>query len=113
MDDNIVSDFAIDDFTQPEPYKFPYEDYQIIGDTTEIDKVIQTAGIINIDVDDITSTLSTDTLNYVTVGYSENIYNAIEQSVENMPIPETDVAKCFFIFWFPKMTSHICQILKI
>lgn len=57
-------DFITDFLKEPEPYKFPYEDYQIIGDTTEIDKVIQTAGIINIGVADITSTLSTDTLNY-------------------------------------------------
>ena len=36
-----------------EPYKFPYEEYRIIGDTVEIDKVINTCGFINIEVDDV------------------------------------------------------------
>lgn len=77
-------------------YRFPYEDYQIIGDTSEIDKVIQTCGHINIDVADITSTLSTDTLNYVTVGIGGNIEDALKQSIDNLPIITGQVGKLLF-----------------
>lgn len=81
---------------------FPYENYQIVGDTTEIDKVIQTAGIINIGVADITSTLSTDTLNYVTVGVGGNIEDALKLSVENLPITPIQVGKMLFQILIPK-----------
>lgn len=81
---------------------FPYENYQIVGDTTEIDKVIQTAGIINIGVADITSTLSTDTLNYVTVGVGGNIEDALKLSVDNLPITPIQVGKMLFQILIPK-----------
>lgn len=101
-DTTRCEDFITEFLKGPEPYKFPYEDYKIIGDTAEIDKVIGTCGIINIGIDDITSTLSTDTMNYVTVGIGENICNAIEQLVENLPTPVTDVAKMLFQILIPK-----------
>ncbi len=82
-------------------YKFPYEDYRIIGDTALIDKVIRTWGFINIDVADITSTLSKDTLNYVTVGVGDNITDALERSVENLPITTDNVAKMLLQMLIP------------
>lgn len=67
-----------------------------------IDHVIQTAGLININVADITSTLSTDTLNYVTVGVGLNVVDAMEQSVNNLPIPAGQVGKMLFQILIPK-----------
>lgn len=54
-----------------EPYKFPYEEYRIIGDTVEIDKVINTCGFINIEVDDVRTALSKEKVNYVSTGVAE------------------------------------------
>ncbi len=67
-----------------------------------IDQIIQTCGHINIDVADITSTLSTDTLNYVTVGIGGNITDAVEQSVDNLPINSDQVGKMLFQILIPK-----------
>ncbi len=100
VDVSVCGD-SIYDFYIPQ-YKFPYEDYHIVGDTANIEKVVQTCGIINIDVADITSTLSTDTLNYVTVGVGLNIVDAMEQSVENLPIPAGLVGKMLFQILIPK-----------
>lgn len=83
-------------------YKFPYENYRIIGDTAEIDTVINTCGMINIGVADITSTFSTDTVNYVTVGVGNNIVDAMEQSVDNLPINSDQVGKMLFQILIPK-----------
>ena len=83
-------------------YKFPYEDYRIVGDVAEIEKVIQTCGMINIGVADITSTLSTDTVNYVTVGVGDSITDAVEQSVDNLHITAGQVGKMLFQILIPK-----------
>lgn len=90
-------------------YKFPYEDYRIIGDTSEIEKVVQTCGMINIDVADITSILSTDTMNYVTIGFGGNIVDAMKQSIENLPVATGDVANMLFQILVPKNTAKGCQ----
>ena len=58
----------LDTLEAPEPYRFPYEDYKIIGDTGEIDKIIYAHGIINLDLTDVASTLSTEAANYLSVG---------------------------------------------
>ncbi len=67
-----------------------------------IDQIIQTCGHINIDVADIASTLSTDTLNYVTVGFGNSITDAVEQSVDNLPINSDQVGKILFQILIPK-----------
>lgn len=89
-----------------------------------IDQIIQTCSMINIDVPDITSTLSTDTLNYVTVGFGNNITDAMEQSVDNLPITSDQVGKMLFQIFYPNkrkpqnnnfskpMTSSIFQFIN-
>ncbi len=91
---------TFDDYAIPQ-YKFPYADYKIVGDTALIDKIINTAGYLNIEVADITNTLSKDTLNYVTVGVGDNITDAFEQSVENLPIPTINVGRMLFQILIP------------
>lgn len=77
-----------------------------------IDHVIQTAGLINIDVPDITSTLSTDTLNYVTIGVGNNITDAVEQSVDNLPINLDQVGKMLFQILIPKHHKPDISVAK-
>ena len=91
----------IDDFAIPQ-CKIQYEDYRIVGDVAEVEKVIQTCGMINIGVADITSTLSTDTVNYVTVGIGGNIMDAMERSVGNLPITAGQVGKMLLQILIPK-----------
>lgn len=113
-DTTRCEDFITEFLKGPEPYKFPYEDYQIIGDTTEIDKVIQTCGHINIDVADITSTLSTDTLNYVTVGIGGNIEDALKQSVDNLPAITGQVGKMLFqILTSKEYKTYLSEIKSV
>lgn len=84
-----------------ETYRFPYDDYKIVGDTANIDKIINAEGIMNIDVGDIISILSTDTLNYVTVGVGTDITKAVEQSVDNLPITTDNVGKMLLQILIP------------
>lgn len=48
----------------------PYEDYDIIGNVSEIQKIISTPGIINISKGDLLSSLTSSGRNYVTTGFS-------------------------------------------
>ncbi len=84
------------------PYPFPYRDYTIIGDTAIIDKVINTWGIINISIPDITSTLSVDTVNYVTEGYAEGLQcfvNALKDALGNLPIEIDSISNILINIW--------------
>lgn len=96
------------------PYKFPYEDYEIVGDTTEIGWVINTDGFINLDVADIVSTLSKESVNYVTVGSADGegcIANALKDAVSKLPIEIGNVSKLLFNIWMPKnMPSPMAEM---
>lgn len=87
------------------PYRFPCENYMIIGDTEEIDKIINTCGYINIDVGDIEKTLSNETTNYVSTGSAEGagcIVNALKDAVSKLPIAIDRITDLLFNIWVPK-----------
>lgn len=97
-------------------YKFPYDNYKIIGDTAEIDKIINTCGFINLSVDDITSTLSSDTLNYVAVGTACGkgcIANALADAIDKLPIEMDCISKMLFQIWIPKDMPSPMNEMKI
>ncbi len=81
---------------------FPYEDYRIIGDTAQLDNVLKSNGVLNIDYGDIRRTLSTDKLNYISVGIGDNITDVLEQSVENLPISTENISDMLFYVFSPK-----------
>lgn len=88
-----------------EPYKFPYEQYKIIGDTAEIDKIFKASGYINIDIGDIESTLSKETINYVSTGKAGGpncIVNALAEALDKLPIEINTISKLLYNIWTPK-----------
>lgn len=108
----------LDTLEVPEtPYKFPYKDYEIVGDTVEIDRVINTCGNINIDVADIESTLSKDAVNYVTIGSADGegcIANALKGAIGKLPIEIGNTSKILFNIWMSKnMQSPMTEMKSI
>lgn len=85
---------------------YSYCGCKIIGDYSAFRQVKNVCGMINIDVADIISTLSTETLNYVTVGVGDNITNAMVQSVESLPISPEQAKKMLFQILVPKDYIH-------
>ena len=86
--------------------KIPYEDYIIIGDTAEINRIINTCGHINLNVDDVQSTLSTSGTNYVTTGYAAGsgcIVIALQDALDKLPIKTDSIGKLLFNIWMPKI----------
>ena len=89
-------------------YRFPYEDYKIIGDITEIEKIYQANGYINIDVGDILNTLSKETVNYVSTGSGDGyefIGQALDNALTNLPIPVDNISEILFNIWVPRKIS--------
>lgn len=84
--------------------------------TLEIDRIINTCGFINLSVDDITSTLSSDTLNYVAVGTACGkgcIANALADAIDKLPIEMDCISKMLFQIWIPKDMPSPMNEMKI
>lgn len=92
----------------PDPiieHEIPYEDYIIIGDTAEIDRIYRSNGCINLDIPDFLSTLSKTTNNYVSIGSADGAYcvvNALIDALHKLPIEIDAISKFLFNVWTPK-----------
>lgn len=99
----------LDTLEVPEPYRFPYEDYKIIGDTGEIDKIIYTPGIINLDVADVASTLSAKAVNYLsgaTANGERAVADAFAEAIDKLPIKPDSISKMLFQIWLPRDAQY-------
>ena len=59
--------------------------YPMIGDTKELDFILTSAGFINIEMDDIISSLSLAENNYVTSGHATTLSAAFTSAVGKLP----------------------------
>ncbi|MDE6100819.1 MAG: hypothetical protein K2L46_05940 [Paramuribaculum sp.] len=113
-DNDIKEKMSYGEFLET-PYKFPYENYEIIGDVIEIDKIANTCGVLNLEIDDIFSTLSKDTVNYVVVGLSEGddcISYAFNDAMGKLPIDVDRIARMLFNIWIPMDMPSSVQFLN-
>lgn len=90
--------------------------FKVHGDTSELDKIIEHSGMISLDINDITSTLSESGENYITVGLGANISEAFKAAVDRLPIPINRIEKLMIQFYIgakqPNM-SELSDISKI
>lgn len=109
------------DKTEPyhKPYKFPYIDYTIIGDKSEIEAMLTSHGYINIDIGDIEHTLSKSSPNYVTTGYGKGengLADAFKQSLSKLPISLCEVSHMLLNIYVSKTnaitTKYLDDFLK-
>nr|MCM1141651.1 hypothetical protein [Muribaculum sp.] len=73
--------------------------FKIHGDTVELDNIVEIAGMISLDINDINNTLSARGENYVTVGFGETISKAFKTAIDNMPFPITNAEKLLIQFY--------------
>ena len=103
----------IDEEYSPCEYKLPYEDYIIIGDTAEIDKMYMSNRSINLDI--LLNTLSKDTVNYVSTGRAEGpdcVVNALADALHKLPIEIEAISKLLFNVWTPKVMQFPMNEMK-
>lgn len=72
--------------------------FKIHGDTSELDRIVEHSGMISLDFNDITSTLSPSGDNYITVGLGANISEAFMAALDRLSIPISKVEKLLIQF---------------
>lgn len=78
------------------------EEYDIHGDIDEIRCIARSHGRINIGVDDIISTLSTTSANYVTTGIGigpDRILTALNHAINQLPVELQHIEKMIVNVW--------------
>lgn len=88
---------------------FPYEDYDIVGDTEEISRIIQIHGKVDISAEDIAHTLSKKAVNYVSVGCAcgeGGLVAAIRQAINELPVTSDTVSKLLLYGWIAEDSDY-------
>lgn len=79
--------------------RFHTEDYHIVGDRAEIERIARSQGFINIGMADIISTLSADATNYITKGEAEGegcVVRAMKEAVGKLPAGTEGTSRMLF-----------------
>lgn len=85
--------------------RFHAEDYHIVGDWAEIDRIARSRGFINIGMADIISTLSADSTNYITKGEAEGedcVVRAMKEAVGKLPVGTEGTSRMLFDIRIPR-----------
>lgn len=85
--------------------RFHTEDYHIVGDRAEIDRIARSQGFINIGMADIVSTLSADATNYINKGEAEGedcVVRAMKETVGKLPAGTEGTSRMLFDIRIPK-----------
>lgn len=87
--------------------------FQIHGDTSELDRIIEHSGMISLDFNDITSTLSASGENYITVGIGANIPEALKSALDRLPITISKVEKLMIQFYIGAKQPAMSELSDI
>lgn len=87
--------------------------FKIHGDTSELDKIVEHSGMISLDLNDITNTLSASRESYITVGLGANIPEAFKSAVDRLPIPISKVEKLIIQFYIGEKQPNMSELSVI
>lgn len=87
--------------------------FQIHGDTSELDRIVEHSGMISLDFNDITSTLSPSGENYITVGIGTNIPEALKSALDRLPITISKVEKLMIQFYIGAKQPAMSELSDI
>lgn len=90
-----------------------WNNYLIKGDVTELDHIIETDGLINIDKDDIINTLSDNGENYVAVGINSNMNDAICDALKVMPCSIEKISNILIDFRCGSMNFNMAELSNL
>ncbi|WP_301425215.1 hypothetical protein [Bacteroides caecimuris] len=87
--------------------------FRIHGDTSELDKIVEHSGMISLDINDITNTLSASGKNYITDGFGANVSEAFNDAVNSLPVPISKVEKLLIQFYIGVKQPSISELSVI
>ncbi len=100
-DSGMVEGFGIEPFDGID-FQNLYEQFKIIGDRAEFEKIITSCGYINIDYRDVINFLSKDVANYVVAGCGEVISEALDSAIGKLPFSATDTSSLLMQIFIPE-----------
>lgn len=100
-------------FNEMENQMSNWNGFKIHGDTSELDKIVEHGGMISLDLNDITSTLSESGENYITDGLGANISEAFNDAVHSLPVPISTVEKLLIQFYIGAKQPNISELSVI
>lgn len=87
--------------------------FKIHGDTSELDRIVEHIGMISLDFNDITSTLSPAGDNYIAVGLGANIPEAFKSALDRLPITISKVEKLMIQFYIGAKQPNMSELSDI
>ncbi|MBD5259482.1 MAG: hypothetical protein HDS46_01600 [Bacteroides sp.] len=109
------SEFAEEFTAMNWSYKFPREEYRVIGDVAEIEKVINAEGYINIDLSDLLRVVSKGAVNYVATGSGVGdscVADAINSAIRNLPVDIMLTSRVLIDLWLSKDLDSKAGVLS-
>ena len=88
----------------------PYNEFEIIGDINEIEKIIHPTEATTVFHGGIKSVLSKDTSNYISTGYEEGhdcVTRALRNAILNLPIELKEIKNVWVQVWIPSTLPNI------
>lgn len=87
--------------------------FKIHGDTSELDRIVEQSGLISLDLNDITNTLSVAGENYISVGLGTNISEAFKAAVERLPFWGNKVERLVIQFYIEEALPDMSELSDI
>ena len=98
-------------------YQFPYDEYTIIGDKYEIERMCRIDGKkIHIDYDIVENSMSRTSPNYVSKGFGvdqkSRVFEAFQTALTNLPISVDVITDIVIYVWFGENSNFKVSELK-
>ena len=87
--------------------------YPVHGDIEELDRIIESEGLITLDKDDIVSVLSAEGESYVTSGGNADLGEAFNEAVNALPCKVDKVEELLIDFRFGNMQPEMSGLSSI
>lgn len=87
--------------------------YNVYGDITELDAIVESTGFINLDKDDIMGVLSADGENCVTTGTDNHIDDAFTKAINRQPYSIDRINSLLISFRCGNLQPNMADISKI
>lgn len=87
--------------------------YDVYGDLTELDAIVESTGFINLDKDDVIGVLSVEGENCITTGTDNHIDEAFTKATNELPYSIDKITNLLISFRCGNLQPNMADISKI
>lgn len=90
-----------------------WEGFPVEGDTHELDFIVETAGMLALDKNDILTTLSSEGGNYIATGIGQTLGDAFKSAKDSLPIALADAERMIIHFIMGTHQPDVSEIGEV